>query len=107
MSTMNEKFDAERFIEEELVPLALDKTLLLLESDNEAILRDVIKDVLDRGKETSRKSIEHDNRSVNVLSFDPNYLATAMKGVMRVLKDDTSVDVKRVGKKGGRKRSSK
>jgi len=88
---MSEQFDVEDYIEHHLVPKALERIDLLLDSSNESTVREVAKDVLDRGKTTNRKSGD-DNRSVNVLNFDPKYLATAVKGMIRVLKDDTSVD---------------
>ncbi len=79
--------DPQEVIEKRLTPRALERAEELLNSDNEKIAADQIRDILDRDSRTSRKNALIDNRSVNVMNFDPKYLVKAMQTAQLVLKD--------------------
>ena len=86
MSDINAKhWDPAEIIEKVLVPKALRKMSELMDSDNEKIATEVAQDVLDRNPATSRKNAMIENRSINVMNFDPNYLLKAAQAAKEVL----------------------
>lgn len=88
------KTSIEEVFDKYLVPEAIQAAYDLLGSSNEKIRFDQVKDVLDRaiGKKGNEGS-----QTLNIMNFDPEYLAKPIEMARKVLSGIKAVDEKGVG----------